>query len=175
MFSESLSSPNTTPVEESSNPPDLKKDATIVSERLFKNSDIQSNVEQSPEKSAKSKSPHKGRTRKDSSSHSDNDLDFVSKNSSYQKGRRGSGKHNSESSGKSPISDSVSDSKRKVSTGGSKDVFSETLPAEIEDIVNSDDDDDNDDEIEEEVEEEEEEEEEVVVKKKRGVRKGKTR
>lgn len=163
MFSES--SPNTAPVEESSNQTDLKKDTTIVSERLFKNNDIQSNVEQTPEKSAKSKSSHKGRNRKDSSSHSDNDLDFVSKNSSYQKGRRGSGKHYSESSRKSPISDSVNDSKGKVSTGSSKDFFSETLPAEDDDEVN----DEDDDEIEEE------EEEEAPVKKRRGMKKGKSR
>lgn len=156
MFSENLQSSTTTLDESREINLDLRKEATIVSDRLFL-SDIQSNVVQTQEKSAKSKVSQKGRSRKDSSSHSDNDLD-TSIISSVQKGKHGSGKLNSESSSKSPTVETVTSAK--WSRGNNKDICSEILPAQ------------EDREIEEEDEEEEEEQE--TKKRKKGTKKGKS-
>lgn len=124
MFSESLTT-NTTSFEESRDINiDLKKETTFVSDRSFL-SDIQSNMVQTPEKSAKSKVSHKGGSRRDSSSHSDNDLDSP-KNSSVPKSKHISGKHNPQNSSKSPTLDQVIGSK--LSKDSVKDTCPEPLP-----------------------------------------------
>lgn len=160
MFSEGLQSSHTAPSEEPHQEiiPDLKKDATIVSDRLFL-SDLLSNS-QSQDKTAKSRTSHKGRGSKDSSSLSDAEIDSA-KNSSSVKGKRGSGKHNSsESANKSP----ALESSRSTKKSSGKPMFSETLPAMEKDASDDFDEDD----------EEEEEEEEREQKKKKGPKKGKT-
>ncbi|KAH3821755.1 uncharacterized protein C01G6.5-like [Dreissena polymorpha] len=164
MFSErSMSSP--APCEDSLDSiPDLKKDSTVVSDRLFL-SDIPAN-NQSRDKSSKSNSSYSNhvRSRKDSSSQSDSDIN-SSKNSSLSKtSHQKSGKRNSDSSSKSPPreatkSGSPAKKGRKSSSGSNK--FSETLP--MEDDEESDEDEkeepneDDDDHEDEDVDDDDEE------------------
>ncbi|KAL4221717.1 nucleic acid-templated transcription [Mactra antiquata] len=129
--------------------PDLKNESTIVSDRLFL-SDLQSNVHSKEKSTSKSRTSQKNRTRKDSSENSDLELPplSTSKSSSQTKSSSVTKKRNSDTSVKSVPVESVS-SRRKSSTGSSREKLSETLKAQ-NDNDNDDDDDDDDEEEEEE-------------------------
>lgn len=168
MFSDSMSSP-TAPCEDSMESlPDLKKDTTIASDRLFL-SDIPPNSQASSKTKSQSQ---KGRSRKDSDSQSDNDLgtSTSARSSSHTKTSRNksaSGNHSVDKDGMSPVHrDSSSETRRKP-------VYSEKKK-----IVDDDDEDDDDDDEQMEDNNSEDSEEEIrkPEPKKRGPpRKGKVR